>query len=261
MYYKYMSRSTGRIVLENRTLRWSSPGTLNDPYDMQFDLHIELDQAAVKAAALQKMWDAFYTGDSFPIKNPIGLLLHLYKGRLRDMPRAEFDGDFGKAIDMGFDGMLEALPRLQADVRAMMATSKILCLTDTPNNKIMWAHYSEQNQGICLKFRMVDGLDSPWRLAKAVKYTLSMPRLMNEDFFADLVSGRTVFDGATILDHMVYTKSEEWAYERELRIFFGNGHKPETYYEDIGFHELELDEVIFGCRMAAEDQSAFISCP
>jgi hypothetical protein len=38
--FKYVSREVGKLVLANRTLRWSTPGTLNDPYDMQFDLQL-----------------------------------------------------------------------------------------------------------------------------------------------------------------------------------------------------------------------------
>ena len=55
-FFKYMSRDTGRIVLENRTLRWSTPGTLNDPYDVQFDLQFDIKRDVVKQTTLDKMW-------------------------------------------------------------------------------------------------------------------------------------------------------------------------------------------------------------
>jgi hypothetical protein len=74
LLYKYMSRQTGRVVLANRTLRWSTPRTLNDPYDVQFDLHIDVDREAVRAASLDKMWDAFYGNAPAPVGNRFGAL-------------------------------------------------------------------------------------------------------------------------------------------------------------------------------------------
>src|SRR4051794_34870497 len=47
VFYKYMSPATAHAVLGNQTLRWSTPGTLNDPYDMQFDLKYEVDRGLV----------------------------------------------------------------------------------------------------------------------------------------------------------------------------------------------------------------------
>jgi hypothetical protein len=66
--YKYMSRQVGRTVLQNRTLRWSTPRTLNDPRDMQIDLRIDVDYAAMKPLVLQKLWDGHY-GETRPEMN------------------------------------------------------------------------------------------------------------------------------------------------------------------------------------------------
>jgi hypothetical protein len=78
-FFKYVNRTTGKIVLENRTLRWSTPGTLNDPYDMQFDLHMEVDHEVVKALVLQKLWDGFYGGQIVPADNRLGAIIKWYE--------------------------------------------------------------------------------------------------------------------------------------------------------------------------------------
>lgn len=71
-FFKYMTRATGRIVLKNRTLRWSTPGTLNDPYDMQFDLHIDVDREEAKKLVDANLWDAFYSDDVAESVNNFG---------------------------------------------------------------------------------------------------------------------------------------------------------------------------------------------
>jgi hypothetical protein len=39
-FYKYMTSSTAKVVLKNRSLKWSPASAFNDPFDMQFDLHL-----------------------------------------------------------------------------------------------------------------------------------------------------------------------------------------------------------------------------
>jgi hypothetical protein len=70
--FNYVSREVGRAVLTNRTLRWSTPGTLNDPYDMQFDLRVDIDKEAVKTPALGKLWEGHYGKQPAPAGNRLG---------------------------------------------------------------------------------------------------------------------------------------------------------------------------------------------
>jgi hypothetical protein len=125
-FFKYTSRRIGKIILENQTLRWSTPGTLNDPYDMQFDLHIEVDNEVVKAVALQKAWDSFYGEQIVPAGNQFGAAINLLRDIFPRLPREEFDREFGGAFDEGLMRGVRALPELQEKVRAHMADSKIL---------------------------------------------------------------------------------------------------------------------------------------
>jgi hypothetical protein len=252
-----MIRATGRIVLENRTLRWSTPGTLNDPYDMQFDLHIDIDREAVKAATLQKLWDAFYGDQPAPVGNILGAVIRSVRGVFPKLEREEFNREHGEAIDDGLSKLERALPGMQNAVRSLMAKNKILCLTELPDNTLMWSHYAENHQGVVLRFRSVPELDSAWGAARPVQYLAEMPRLLDNDFLADMGSGRVSMDAESIMERLVYTKSIEWAYEREWRVFTGVGRNSQALHEDLGFNKLELDAVIVGCRMPKEDRTTF----
>jgi hypothetical protein len=256
-FFKYVSRHVGRTILENRTLRWSTPGTLNDPYDAQFDLHIEVDREEVRRKALQKLWDAHYGPEPAPVGNALGVLIRLFRGRFPRLTREEFNREFGEAIDQGLARMEQALPTFQREIRAEISRSKILCLTEAPGSIPMWSYYAEQHQGLLLKFRSIAELDSPWVTARPIRYHADMPRLLDADFLADLTSGRARLEPSTISDRLIYTKSVEWAHEREWRIYSGTGRNAEALYEDLPFHPLELEAVIFGCRMPNEDRIGF----
>ncbi len=257
-FLKYTSRRVGRIILENRMLRWSTPGTLNDPYDMQFDLHIEVDREAVKRLTLEKLWDAHYGPHPAPVGNPLGVVIRAFRGRFPQLTREEFDRQYGEAIEEGLARMERALPTFQREVRSQIARSKILCLTEIADSAPMWAYYAEQHQGLVLRFKSVPELDSPWVTARPIQYHADMPRLLDADFLADLSSGRATLEPTTILDRLIYTKSIEWAHEREWRIFSGDGRDVDALYEDLPFHQQELEAVIFGCRIPAQDRAAFL---
>jgi hypothetical protein len=175
------------------------------------------------------------------------------------LTREEFDRKFSETIDDSLTRGARALPELQEKVRALMADSKILCFAEIPDSTVMWAHYAEQHMGLVFRFRSIPELDSAWGLARPIQYLVHMPRLLDSDFLADMLSGRVSMDAKAIIDRLVYTKSSEWAYEREWRVFSGAGRNPLASYEDLHFSPLELDAVIVGNRMPEEDRTALSS--
>ena len=47
-FFKYMSRDAALATLQNGTLRWSTPPTLNDPFDMQFAFQLRIDKEVAR---------------------------------------------------------------------------------------------------------------------------------------------------------------------------------------------------------------------
>ncbi|MGF9763829.1 DUF2971 domain-containing protein [Microvirga sp. 0TCS3.31] len=225
---------------------------------MQFDLRVEIDREAVKARALQKLWEGHYGDQVAPAGNRLGEVINALRGIFPRITREEFDHEFGEAIEATLVQMERSLPGLQEVTRSALGNGKILCLSEAPDNTLMWAHYADQHQGIVLRFRSAPDVDSPWPMARPVNYVTGMPLLIDTDFLADFLSGRAMLRPRPIMDRIVYTKSADWAYEREWRIFSGAGRNPNAAYEDVRFHPLELDAVILGCRLADEERVAFI---
>lgn len=254
-FFKYITSDVGRVVMNNRTLRWSTPGTLNDPFDMQFDLRVNFDRASVRSAALQKLRARHYGAEALPAGNRIGDVINALRGAFPRFTEEEFDRKFGPGIDEALSRMELGLPELQREARRLIPNSKILCLSEVADNVIMWTHYAERHRGIVLRFRMADGLDSPWRTARPVQYVAEIPNLLDDEFLADLLSGGVKLRPKLIMDRLIYTKSVEWAYEREWRIYSGSGRNPNAQHEDIRFHPLELDAAILGCRMPVEERN------
>lgn len=254
--FKFMTAATGRIVLANRRLRWSTPRTFNDPFDVQFDLRIDIDRGEVRRLALQKMWDDLYGPEPGPPANQSGMLIRAMRGRMPAWNLEQLEANMGRALDESLDGGDAILPRFRAEAREHLRNSKILCLTTAPESVPMWTHYAGQHTGVVLGFRNVPGLDSPWSEARPVDYVVEMPVLTDNEELSDVLAGRATFDAGRVIERLVYTKSNAFAYEQELRIYSGDGRNVEADFEDLGFHQDELESVTFGPRIAPEDEAA-----
>ena len=256
--FKFMTAATAKVVLEHRTLRWSTPRMFNDPFDVQFDLRIEVDKAEVRRLTLQKLWDDHYGPAPAPPGNPFGHMIHAVRGRFPKWSREEFEANFGSPIEEGIERGLASVPRLHEETREQMRNSKILCLTSSPENILMWTHYAGQHSGVALRFRDVPEMDSPWKEAKPVNYVDEIPLLADNEALSNIMSGRQSFDMPTMINRLVYTKSTAFAYEQELRLYSGAGRNPDADFEDLGFHHLELDAVIFGSRTPPNDRAEIL---
>ncbi|MBF6036821.1 DUF2971 domain-containing protein [Pseudomonas sp. P155] len=254
--YKYMSFSTAKIVLNNQTLRWTTPATLNDPYDIQFDLKVDFDRDIVKRDAIEKIWKA-YKGEYICVEgNKMRSVIQLFREQLPGIPKAFFVEKMSAGIEESFKVLDKGVGDLNIFVRSALSTSKILCLTDSPTNQLMWAYYADSNKGAVFQFEQEQGADSPYSTAKPVIYRSEIPSLFSENELSDFLAGLTVFDQQAKIDALIYTKSEAWAHEREWRIYSGDGRDKFAPHEDIRFGNKELTAVILGCRMPEADREA-----
>jgi Protein of unknown function (DUF2971) len=255
---KYMNAATGAVVLENRTLRWSTPGTLNDPFDAQFNLQVDIDHRRAQKAALQRLWEAYCGEEAAPVGNVLGRAIRLLREHAPGIRQAEFIQVFNRAIQESLQRITNYLPHFHDEIQTHIAQSKILCLSAIPDSSLMWAHYADGHRGIALCSRSVPEVDSPWRMARPVVYQAEMPKLMDTSFFVEMMAGCVSIDKEAMIHRMIFAKSHEWQYEQEWRICSGAGRNPQAIFEDIPFHALELSAVIIGERMSDGDRERIL---
>jgi hypothetical protein len=94
----------------------------------------------------------------------------------------------------------------------------VLSLSERHESVLMWSHYAENHQGICIGF---DTDRDFFGLAGQVAYREEMP-------FSDLLT-RTGEGAERILEAALLTKSTDWSYEREWRVL-----KSKRPLEEIG---------------------------
>jgi len=114
---------------------------------------------------------------------------------------------------------------------ALSKSTGILCFSETYNDPVQWAHYTEQHKGLCL------GFDIPNELLHKVKYIKRRPR------FPDI---RNLNE--EVMKNSLLKKFKHWEYEEEWRMYIDlpkNKIINSLYFESFS-NQLALKEVIIG---------------
>jgi len=255
-FYKYMTYSTANIVLENQSLRWSTPATLNDPYDIQFDLRINFDREKVLCLSLEKLWKIFTGELTGHPDNQTSIAIIRLRPHLQGIPKKHFIKKMEEGIKKSFASLDNNIQQIYQATREHLSTAKILCLTDSPINQLMWAYYADSNRGVVLRFQDEPGASSPYQMAQQMSYMPDIPMLFEENELSDFLAGLVTFDQAKRVNTLIYTKSNAWKHENEWRIFAGHGRNKFAPHEDKPFGAKELTGAVFGCRMPPEQKTS-----
>lgn len=238
--YKYLHPD--RIdVLRNGTIRFSSPKVLNDPFELKPHL-----------SALAPT-DDIHSG--FETKLPIILADEYAKLPSQFRKRISFKQfqDLAKAQLPQLKAQLQELTEVAVPMTQRIISEKfeemtgILCLTESPANLLMWAHYADSHQGFVVEFDagspFFDQRKSPedeLRHLRKVIYQERRPSLVLSEMesFSPFI-----------------TKGLDWSYESEWRmmlplssasVIIGDGPTAFHLYE---FPRSSIRSVILGCRM------------
>ncbi len=200
------------MIFSDSVLYFASPRDFNDPFDSKAHF-----TARATAADIRRKYE------------------QLLKTRRPELSRK--DRRNKAAIDVKGVDRATFITRLTTDVQAKIDRLGILSLAATDNSLLLWSHYAAGHTGLCLKFRGDDGAPLFGR-AQAVEYSNTYPQV------------DPVLDSSDrLVDALLLTKAQEWAYEEEWRIIdhqTGSGLK--TFPSDC------LVGVILGAAMPDADR-------
>lgn len=213
--YKYRSLSgqsaewTKSIVVNSR-LHFANAQQFNDPFD-------SLPRRSVDASYEEKVaWLRTYVRS----QNPHHHRAQIEREARELVSRRDASMSSERALEM-VDAIFEKAKRGLG----------ILSLSARPDHVLLWSHYADCHQGICLRFRATDSTEL-FEAAQEVIYSADRPVL---NFFKQTIAQQ--------IDAALMTKADFWSYEQEWRIFsheIGPGQHP--YPASL------LDGIIFGLR-------------
>ena len=200
LIYKYCSYEVGlNDVILKQSLKFSNPSEYNDPFDCHESL-IKLDLMNLDL-------------ETFIEKQYPNLSRNLKRGIVRN-----FNSKFL------YSCLLEERKRF-----------KITCFSLSYNNILMWSHYADKHNGICIGFQFPPIYLDKFILTP-VTYIDKIP----------LIDGKV--DAYKMIRYWLSIKSNCWEYEKEIRAITKS--KNTNSFDYINYERDDIKEIIFGCKVS-----------
>jgi hypothetical protein len=254
-----MPVSTAKIVLANKTLRWSSPNLFNDPFDVPCELAFGLNPSDLVKAGAKRLVDFvnFPPQDTTNLPIKLKMIVDVAKRGMPNDVKAEIL-EAMEEMSTSYRPSGHSLDELRAVWRTLIPDFRILCLTESQEHIAMWYHYADKYQGAVLEFRCVDELDSAWLCARPVTYLPEKPDVYTAAGWAKLLTMQVESSVSEMMDIAAYSKAPDWSYEKEWRICSFKRATDIGNYTDYSFNAQELAAVYIGPLASEPDQTELI---
>ena len=260
VFYKYQSAATAIAVLSARRLRWSSPLSFNDPFDVTQTLRLDIDPAVLQPVLV----DAFIN----VLKNPappaaatiqLKLIHTLFWRATRPSDRDSILDELRSTSGSPTAGGINAFDELQKTWNGLVPQFRILCLSESPTITPMWNHYADAYKGTVLEFQADVSVDSALQLAKPVIYQDTPPRIADVNEWARAIVETNGKRFHELFREMQYVKATSWAYEKEWRVVSYARPDSSGLTSDLGFHPKEVRGLYLGPNTLPADEAVLRS--
>lgn len=255
-FFKYTSVAAARAILQMRKLKWSPASTFNDPFDMQFDLHVEFDEGNLLNTCKSDFTEIVLGAREFDSEIGLGSLLSSIRNAASRIPVAVLDGFIDDSLKLTIQNIPRDMTAMHAHLRAHFSKYKVLCLSARNDSILMWSHYADHHRGAVLQFSCLEEPDSSWSIAEPIVYSERMPRFVEEQELRDLITGRAKPNNDLIVKRTIFSKAKDWEYENEWRVYLPSANSD---VEFMSFNPPELTGIYFGCRSSETERNELLS--
>lgn len=257
--YKYCSVESAKSILSNNCVILNNPKKFNDPFDSIIDISKEDEDKSreiVYSFYIFNEIDKFLNEKKLPLKGLQKLSVGFYKSMYRKYKKMAIKAGIFEAnkmmlsITRFFIGMLpkeeieksreEFAKQVTERIKNVRSSVLMSCFSKRYDSTLMWSHYADKHRGVCIEFERPDDFSDvryksvrePFDLVGVTKRCLAYMLDGNEINYSDL---RLI----NKISSPLLTKSEDWAYEQEVRCIFTSF----TSLEDLEM--LDFDKYLY----------------
>jgi len=276
-FYKYATLETVLAILQNCTVKYSSPVIFNDPFDTQTRIGFSFEESEFVKQYRDELYrlifaceePSFIDNAAFLSRN-IQVLRRVVENSKKKMSKEIFDDMTNDIVAGAIKELKEAIEDVNAWwMRAVRAT-KVFCVAERRDNLLMWAHYAKDHTGAVIEFECLPELDTPLCAARKVNYVSRPPVIANLGEYVKYMTGQGAPRYGLNIYDMCLSKSEHWIYEQEWRVFIlpadmDNPIIPRDSKGDdilcdfLGIYPQEIHAIYFGCKMTPDDSEKILS--
>ena len=132
---------------------------------------------------------------------------------------------------------------------------RVLCLTETYKDILMWGHYTKDHSGGVVRFKCKQDRILNYEKPFKVVYERERP---DSNFISEIIDWTLkIKDTSPDATKFLRTKSLHWEYEEEWRLLEIASNEEDMEFR--GFSPDELDGIYLGCRMSPEDKEVILN--
>lgn len=206
LYKFYAYNENSLSVLQNRTVWFARPNSLNDPFDCKIPFDNGINRQELKK--FLPIYKKFKGISEIQLNDEMKMITD---------PKGQINPEFMKVWTI-------VLEKAEEQLR----NSGIFCLSQCNANVLMWSHYADNHKGFCIEFVRSSQNDlGNYEKTRRVKYTRNYPIIspINEKAY----------------DLKFFTKSIDWKYEKEWRMLNEEGNIAFPLPDDI-----DISAIFFG---------------
>jgi len=261
-FFKYVTAATAKLVLQNLTLRWSSPLIFDDIYDATVDWvsffqvdHPLIDDVLPVVERLLRSNDPLPAGMPPILRIVLGGARWLLPITTMDTVLRSTKARLTAFVDTKRDELLGDNSRWSAVMRG----ARIFCVTEVPDSITMWALYADMSRGVMLRLDCTP--ESPWCSARRVSYSTGPPVVGTREAWIHHFLGIEKLDLSGIAEAIVFTKSHDWSEQREWRCWRRGAALPAgaPLSDLLPLDPREIGAIHLGARIQSTDREQLVN--
>jgi len=233
----------------------------NDPFDHQIDFKFDFTQTNFIESYLASLEQAIFGDEEmiFDTRDTIGVL----NSKMREA-RSELDkSEVLKTMREGIEETAKRLDKFENDINAELQKhlriARVLCLSESNDNVVMWSHYADNHKGIVMRLRCIDEIDNTLLAAKKIVYQRELPAIASIEEIVKSFIGIQKYNYANLYADLPYIKHTDWEYEQEWRAAFPEEVTNTKLYNDYRENPIVFGAIYLGCRIEPTDEAEIMS--
>ena len=193
-FFKYCTAETLIKIINNRSVKWSSPIIFNDPFDLQTEFRFGFEVQEITKTLTDELVKLVFdeeepTGD---LNHPLFAMTMWSRSNRHKRSKEEFVKFMQPAADEGEKNGIETLKRIQAqawwiDFRQKL---RVYCVSETHDDILMWSHYSDCHKGAVIKHKCLAEHDRAICAAVPIEYDTDIPIIANLEEYTKHLTGQ-----------------------------------------------------------------------
>jgi Protein of unknown function (DUF2971) len=251
-FFKYMTPETTLAVLHTRAVRYSSPLSFNDPFDVQSGLHFDFDLSELHSKLVDRI-QVLAAAPDIPNVDQSDVWGQVVLMARKHYTTRGFNRDrWIELTSPSFADLCKIIGETQEQYQTfwrqkLLPGIRVFCVSEDRDNLLMWAHYARDHTGAVFELWSLPEEDNPLSVAGPIEYAPNPPSFFSEREFIESMTGVHELNFSGLYKRYAYAKSDHWSYEKEWRVWYPFSEST-TSFDTVPLRKSEVKARVLGSK-------------